>query len=382
MAKYLDYAGLGYFLSKLDERFAPIQAIIFKSSVEDITQLPALNTVKPGWMYNIQTGGITTNDFIEGAGHIFADGENVACVELITGYSATSVAVTDDPKALGLYEVDNVVSYYAPGEPVSDPQAEGFFEFATATPISDPAAEGLYEADGVNFVLSTDSSIDPSKTYYNGALSSDNTVVSGKTYYELKTITTYKLTEDRIPASGKTYYEATTVNKWDLMGGLFDLEGRYLEFGEQFPKNPVDGRTFLYMGEDTQVYTLVASPSGRPADNGYFEGTFTPVADPTTIFNPKQQGLYEEILPSTTPATYVLSSDIAYDNTKTYYDGVFVASADTTVDPAKAYYTEADQYKHAVIYQYDATTEKDWVAQSASNDMIPITNNEIDDLFI
>ena len=352
--KYLDYAGLQRLVENIDKKYAPIAALIFQGSVEDIAHLPALNTQKVGWMYNVEVGGGTTSDFVEGPGHVLGDGENVAVVEFITGYSKiASPAATDDPKALGWYEEDTV----------------SFVDVtADLDPSADPAALGLYEEDSLN----------PGQ-YIPTA---DTTIQSGKAYYER--VATYVLSADRIPVSGKDYFEATTVKKWDILGGVFDLENRYLEFGQEFPRDTrvVDGRTFLYMGDDTKVYTLVASPSGRPADEGYFEGTFTPVADPTTIFNPKQQGLYEEITPSTTPATYVLSSDVTYDNTKTYYEGAFVASADVTVDPAKVYYTEAAQYSKGTIYEYDSTAQ-DWIAQSSgASDMIPITTAELDDLFI
>lgn len=309
--KYLDYAGLQRLVENINKKYAPIQAIVFKSTVDDIASLPALNTVKTGFMYNIKTGGLTTDDFVEGAGHIVADGENIAAVELLTGnYTpVASPAATDDPKALGWYE-------------------------------SDGAAEP-----------------------------------------------TYTLTNDRLPVSDKTYYTADSVMKWDLMGGVFDLEDRYLEFGDTFPQAPasrmVNGRTFVYMGEDTKVYTKVETPEGRPTENNYFElGTATAVADPTTIYNPKQQQLYEKDETDPSAIFYVLSEDATADSGKTYYKCTFVASVDTTVDPAKIYYTEADQYKKGTIYQYDAT-EKEWIAQSSGGtDMIAITNKEIDDLFI
>jgi hypothetical protein len=310
-AKYLDYAGLQRLVENINKKYAPIQAIVFKSTVEDIASLPALNTVKAGYMYNIKTGGLTTDDFVEGAGHIVADGENIAAVELLTGnYTpVASPAATDDPKALGWYESDGAV--------------------------------------------------DP----------------------------TYTLTNDRLPVAGKTYYTADSTMKWDLMGGVFDLEDRYLEFGDTFPQGPasrmVNGRTFLYMGADSKVYTKVASPSGRPKEEGYFElDSATTVTDPTTIYNPKQQGLYEEDATDPSAVFYVLSADVAKDGSKTYYECAFKASTDTTVDSSKVYYTEAEHYKKAVIYQYNATAE-DWIAQSSSgSDMIAITNKEVDDLFI
>ena len=133
------------------------------------------------------------------------------------------------------------------------------------------------------------------------------------------------------------------------------------------------------MGDDQKVYTHVDTPSGRPSENGYFEAVFTPVADATAYFNPKQQDLYEETALGS--GIYALSSDIVVDTGKTYHTGVFTPSVDTTVDVSKNYYTEADQYKKAVIYTYDTTAE-DWIPQSSSSDMIAITNTEIDDLFI
>ncbi len=359
--QYLDYAGLQRLVENIDKKYAPIQAIVFKSTVENIEALPALNTVKAGWMYNIKTGGLTTDDFVEGAGHIVADGENIAAVELLTGEytKVATVAADDDPKARGWYEVDTTTDVYT---------------------------------------LSTDTSVDPSKTYYqaNGTDPETYTEVtpvgtedpSALGWYEKETEVTYKLSQDRLAVAGKDYFEAGTVMKWDLLGGVFDLEDRYLEFGDTFPQGPasrlVDGRTFLYMGETSKIYVKVETPEGRPNENGYFElDSATPVADPATIYNPKQQGLYEEDATDPSAVFYVLSTDITADAGKTYYECAFVASEDTTVDPAKVYYTEADHYKKAVIYQYDAT-EKEWVAQSngGTDDMVRITEKEIDDLFI
>ena len=352
--KYLDYTGLQRLVENIDKKYAPIAALLFKGSVDDIAHLPALNTQKVGWMYNVITGGGTTSDFVEGAGHILGDGENVAVVELITGYTpvpAGSVTVDKDPKALGWYESDGAM-----------------------TP-------------------------------------------------------TYTLSEDRIADPSKTYYTADTVKKWDILGGVFDLEGRYLEFGAEFPQGPaskmVDGRTFLYMGDNVKIYEAVASPAGRPSENGYFEGTFTAVADPsiyenlkqvplyvegtatyvevTPVADPQAEGLYEEdgtgnyVLTSDTtidPAgtskkyykqvmPFVRTTDIEPQLGVTYYTGVFAASIDTTVDPTKVYYTEDALYTTGVIYQYDATAAE-WIAKSGSGtgDMVPITTAEVDELFI
>jgi hypothetical protein len=310
---YLDYAGLQRLVDNINKKFAPIQAIVFKSTVETLAELPALNTVKAGWMYNAKVGGLTTDDFVEGAGHIVADGENIAAVELLTGVytPVDSPAADADPKALGWYESDD-----------------------------DPTSP------------------------------------------------TYTLSNDRLPVAGKTYYTAGTEMKWDMMGGVFDLEDRYLEFGDVFPQTPpsrmVEGRTFLYMGADTRVYTKVATPKGRPNENGYFELTSaTAVADPATIYNPKQQQLYEKNETDPSAVFYVLSNDPTAVDGKTYYTCTFVASEDTTVDATKIYYSEAVQFKKGGIYKYNAAS-KDWILQAGGgdSDMTPITNKEIDDLFI
>ena len=183
----------------------------------------------------------------------------------------------------------------------------------------------------------------------------------------------------------------------------------------------VDGRTFLYMGEDKKVYTFVETPTGRPSEEGYFEAVFS-VADTTDVVNPKQVPLYEktEHYNAVTPAgtedpttegwyeldgddyvlsedttvdagktyyekgadTYARTNDSEVDDTKTYYTGVFTASEDTTVDPAKQYFTESVLYKKGGIYEYDATA-KEWELQSSGgSDIESIPIKDIDDLFI
>ena len=305
--KYLNYEGLQRVLEKIDQKYAPIAALLFKGTVAEIADLPVLNTQKAGWMYNITTGGATTADFVEGAGHLVADGENVACVEIITGYTAVpagSVTEDKDPKALGWYEEESL---------------------------------------GV-----------------------------------------YVLSDDRIADPAKTYYTADTVKKWDLLGGVFDLEDRYLEFGKEMPQNPSDGRTFLYLGDNTFEYNEVASPEGRPVDKGYYEkvdvyNAVTPVGDE----NPSEEGWYES--DGLIPPTYTLSADTTVDSEKTYYvkSEDYVPTADITVQSGKTYYTKDSVLKTGTVYEYDET-ESEWIAKSSggADDMVAITNAEIDELFI
>ena len=398
--EYLNYEGLQRVIENINKKYAPISAIVFKGSVDKVADLPTVATEKAGFMYNIKEAGLTTADFVEGAGHEISAGENVAAIELYTGvYNKVTPTATDDPKALGWYEL----------------VSETYNDVTASLPSgANPQALGLYEL------------VSGSTTDY--VLTTDTTVDSGKQYFER--VATYALSQDRLPVASKDYFTAETEMKWDLMGGIFDLESKYLEFGTEFPQGPadrmVDGRTFLYMGPDKKVYTYVATPEGRPSENGYFEGVFTEVADTSGIINPKQVPLYEldttvdkyvTVTPvgtedpsqegwyesdgagGYTPSAdtnvdssktyyelthpYVRTEDIEVDDTKTYYSGVFTASTDVTVNPDKAYYTEEALYTKAVIYTYDATN-KEWEAQSSggSGDMVPITNAEIDDLFI
>ncbi len=302
--KYLDYEGLKRLVENIDNKYAPIAALLFKGSVADIEHLPVLTGLKAGWMYNVTTGGETTTDFVEGAGKTLADGENVAVVELITGYTAVpSASVTED---------------------------------------KDPKKLGWYELVGTDYVPS----------------------------------------EDRIADDSKTYYTADTVKKWDILGGVFDLENRYLEFGKELPADPDDGRTFLYMGEDTFEYNAVVSPAGRPVDQGWYEATdvynaVTPVGDE----DPSAEGWYEE----DGAGGYQLTADTSVQSGKTYYekDVEYNLTADVVVDPSKTYYTKDAVLKTGVVYEYN-DTEGEWEAKSggSSGDFVAITNAEIDELFI
>ena len=307
--KYLDYDGVKRLVENLDKRFAPIAALVFKSSVEDVAHLPALSGQKVGWMYNIEKDDKTTTDFIEGSGHEIKAGENIAVVELITGYTAVpaaSVTVDKDPKALDWYESDGA-----------------------ATP-------------------------------------------------------TYTPSEDRIADPSKTYYTADTVKKWDLLGGIFDLNDRYLELGKELPSTPRDEQAFLYLGENTFEYNAVASPSGRPDEQGWYEKVdvytaVTPVGDE----DPSAEGWYES--DGLIPPTYTLSIDTNVDPLKTYYAKTeeYQLTADKTVVSGKTYYTKDAVLKNGVIYQYDLATTS-WVPKSSggADDMVPITNAEIDELFV
>lgn len=211
--KYLDYDGLAEVIRKINEKFAPVQALVYKGTIATISGLPTVANTPVGWMYTVTQGGTTTADFVEGAGHTLQDGENVVAVN--TGTDA-------DP-----------------------------------------------------------------------------------------------------------------VMKWDIIGGVFNIEDR-LQFGNSLPASPEDGQTFLYMGNTSYVYNPV---------------------EPVGTENPHELGWYET------------DGGTGYQLT-----------LDETVDAGKTYYTRTEQYVKGVIYVYNlATTE--WIAQSSGDVLVAITTQEIDNLF-
>ena len=209
---YLDYHGLSKFKELLDETYAPYEALQFKGTVATISALPTVANAKPGWMYNVTTGGQTTADFVEGSAWALQDGENVVAINTGT--------------------------------------------------------------------------------------------------------------------------EADPVMKWDILGGVFDLNNK-LTFGSTMPASPDSGDTFLYMGNTTYSYTPV-----------------TPTGDE----DPSAEGWYE------------------YDSASDEYN----LSEDTSVDAGTTYFTRQEQYVKGVIYVYSGSA---WVAQSSGNTYIPITDAMIEALF-
>lgn len=210
---YLDLAGLTYFKEKLDTEYAPIKALVFKSTVADVAHLPSVAGVAVGSIYNITAAGTTTADFVEGAGLPLQAGENVVAID---------ISVTSTPNM-----------------------------------------------------------------------------------------------------------------KWDILGGVFDIEDR-LQFGSTMPIDPVNGQTFLYMGENTYTYDAV-----------------TPVGTE----NPQAEGWYV--------------SD---------GEGGYIATTDETVQGGTTYYEKNEEYVTGIIYVYDSSSSS-WIAQSSDDTMTPITNAEIDTLF-
>lgn len=168
--QYLDYDGLKEVLTKLKEKFASIDAIIFKDAVANVAALPALGDAKAGWMYTITSEDTTTADFVEGVGKTIDAFSEVVCVN-----KGTEAAPVLKWFVMGnVFSLKDKVSFgeTLPVAPV-DKQAfcytgENTYTYTAATPSGseNPAAYSWYEKVGENYTPSTDVSVDPGKTYY------------------------------------------------------------------------------------------------------------------------------------------------------------------------------------------------------------------------
>ena len=97
--KYLDYEGLTELVAKIKDYVGDAGKLEFKGTVIDVAHLPGVAAQKIGYMYTVQTAGVTTADFTDGAGKTIAANSEVAAVQV---EGTTEVPV---------YSVDAGVSY-------------------------------------------------------------------------------------------------------------------------------------------------------------------------------------------------------------------------------------------------------------------------------
>lgn len=289
---YLDYEGLQEVLRKINEKYAPISALVFKGTVADIAHLPALADQKSGYMYNVTTGGETTADFVEGAGHILRDGNNVAAV---------NVGTDEDPEFKwdilpGVFKIEDRLQFGF--EMPADPEDEQVFLYLgdttytypavspAPTPDGDPSTIGLYEKDALldKYIESADDHLVAGKTYF--TISADATPPTSNPadegYYELGITDgkyTYTKTTDTSVDSSKTYHliiiAPTPVNRGDDPQAL----GYYVEDA---------GTPGTYVATtDTYVKPGVTY---HTKEEQYLEGVIYQYDEATSVWNPKTAG--------------------------------------------------------------------------------------------
>lgn len=317
--KFLDYDGLQELVLKIKEYIGDAGKLEFKGVVADVSHLPVLADQKVGWMYTVTAKGKTTNDFTDGAGKEVAANSEVAAVK-VEGEVTNSVWSIDG----GTSYVNADIEAYVPAGTLGSATklCSGYVATAEDTDL-DLGALYVTDDDGTSFYKVTalgDTFADFTKVAVEAGTAFDALTAKIASFVDVNVYTETKTLEGM---------------KWCLIGPVFDVSDK-LTFGEAMPSNPADGDTFLYMGETSYTYDAV-----------------TPTGDE----NPKALGWYE--------------SD---------GEGGYQLTEDETVDSGKTYYTKNEEYVKGVIYKYDESETK-WIAQSAGDTMIAITNSEIDALF-
>lgn len=174
--KFLDYDGLVELIAKIDEKYAPIQALQFKGTAATISALPTIANVEAGSVYNVTTGGETTADFVEGAGQKLQDGENVVAVN--TGTAQAPVMKWDILG--GVFDISDRLQFgnTMPSTDLTNGRTflylgDTTYTYNAVVPVGteNPQDEGWYEYDSVGdaYNLSTDTTVDSGKTYYTRA---------------------------------------------------------------------------------------------------------------------------------------------------------------------------------------------------------------------
>lgn len=171
--KYLDYEGLELYNDLIKETYAPVQAIQYKGTVATISGLPTVSGVAIGSMYNITEGGISTSDFVEGAGKVIRNGTNVVAI---------NVAADGDPVEMkwdiiaGVFSVDDKLTF-GTSMPVSPENGDTFlymgnnvYEYNAVTPTGteNPKELNWYEYDATEseYNLTEDEEVQSGTSYF------------------------------------------------------------------------------------------------------------------------------------------------------------------------------------------------------------------------
>jgi hypothetical protein len=271
-------------------------------------------------MWTIQAAGKTTADFTDGAGKTIAANSEVAAVK-VSGTTEKSIFSVND----GTTYVGADLQAYTPTGTVG-----------TGTKVCD-----------VYIATSEDTDLTEGHWYVtdDGAAFFDATVLAD-TFADITKEAVAN--EDAIAALGAKYtgsafvdlntYEETITGesmKWCLLGPIFDVSDKLTFVLDTMPANPQEDDVVLYLGETTYKYDEIV--------------------DPAADANPKALGWYE------------------------FVGGAYVLSEDETVDTEKTYFTKDEEFVQGVIYKFDGT---EWQPLNSGDTFTPITNSEIDALFV
>ena len=170
--RFLDADGLAHVLTRFKETYTSLHAVSYKEMVDTISTLPSLDAVKIGYMYGIRNGGLTTDDFVGGAGQTIYDGDNVICVNINT----EEEPVLKWDSVGGMVNISDRLQFgnAFPANPVYGDtflyMGETIYQYGIVTPVGyeNPSEKGWYEYNSAEdkYVLSADTEVNPEKTYY------------------------------------------------------------------------------------------------------------------------------------------------------------------------------------------------------------------------
>lgn len=172
--KYLDYEGLTEYDTKIKEYIGDRGMLEFKGVVATVSALPTVADQKVGWMYAVSEEGLTTADFVDGAGKKVSENSEVAAVNVGTAQSPQMKWSLLGP----VFDVSDKLTFGST-MPANPEDGETFlylgnttYTYSAVTPegSENPQEEGWYESDGSgSYTATSDTSVDAGKTYYTRA---------------------------------------------------------------------------------------------------------------------------------------------------------------------------------------------------------------------
>lgn len=228
---FVNYQNATTITQKIADKFASLGGAYVPRGSVTFANLPSvLTSAMVGYVYNVSDDFETDARFIEGAGKKYSAGTNV----VVADTSTTS------------------------------------YDEVTPTGTENPSEEGWYEANGADYVLSEDTTVDGSKTYY------EKNVTASYSFDVIGNFVNVDGLEEEIKAIQ------------DMITGEFDNTESY-NTGDVVVK---DGKLYQFTS-DYEAYSEVT---------------------PTGTENPSEEGWYEE-----SGGVYTLSTDTTVDVSKTYY---------------------------------------------------------------
>ena len=240
---FVNYSDASQIVSKIASRLNAIQgAYVFRGSVAFAGLPSTLASSMVGYVYNVNEDFVTDARFIEGAGKAYAAGTNVAVTDVsTTAYNAVTPLGTENP-----------------------------------------SEEGWYEQSGTDYVPTTDTTVDGSKTYYEKVVTPAYAFDTLASFVDVEEIEdritdTQKMIEPDAFSAASAYVEKDIVRYQDK---LYRFKAAGHTAGDPWDPTEVD---------EVNVVGLIAEVSGGSGDLKdrfeEFEAAVVPVFDDTQAYS-------------------------------------------------------------------------------------------------